>query len=107
MYFRLSMPLLHLKLMALSLLGVMMKMAVIARLKLISKMNISENRLPQDGRISIKTTGKLIDIRASSVPTAFGESFVLRLLGKQDISYSLSKLGFFENSLMFDCQYIE
>ncbi len=76
-----------------------MKMAVIARLKLISKMNISENRLPQDGRISIKTTGKLIDIRASSVPTAFGESFVLRLLGKQDISYSLSKLGFFENSL--------
>ena len=76
-----------------------MKMAVIARLKLISKMNISENRLPQDGRISIKTTGKLIDIRASSVPTAFGESFVLRLLGKQDISYSLNKLGFFENSL--------
>jgi len=76
-----------------------MKMAVIARLKLISKMNISENRLPQDGRISIKTSGKLIDIRASSVPTAFGESFVLRLLGKQDISYSLDKLGFFENSL--------
>ncbi len=76
-----------------------MKMAVIARLKLISKMNISENRLPQDGRISIKTSGKLIDIRASSVPTAFGESFVLRLLGKQDISYSLQKLGFFENSL--------
>ncbi len=76
-----------------------MKMAVIARLKLISKMNISENRLPQDGRISIKTSGKLIDVRASSVPTAFGESFVLRLLGKEDISYSLNKLGFFENSL--------
>ena len=76
-----------------------LKMAIIARLKLLSKMNIAENRLPQDGRISIKAMNKEIDIRASSIPTAFGESFVLRLLGKQNISYSLFNLGFDEYQL--------
>ncbi len=76
-----------------------MKQATIARLKLLSKMNISENRLPQDGRISIKAHKQDIDIRVSSVPTAFGESFVLRLLGKQAISYSLNDLKFFEDHL--------
>ncbi len=76
-----------------------MKLAIIARLKLISKMNISENRLPQDGRISLKIAGQEFDVRSSSVPTAFGESFVLRLLGKQSISYSLAGLDFFEDSM--------
>jgi len=76
-----------------------MKQATIARLKLLSKMNISENRLPQDGRISIKAHKEDVDIRVSSVPTAFGESFVLRLLGKQAISYSLEELKFFEDHM--------
>ena len=76
-----------------------MKLAIIARLKLISKMNISENRLPQDGRISLKIAGQEFDVRASSVPTAFGESFVLRLLGKQSIAYSLNGLEFFDDSM--------
>ena len=76
-----------------------MKLAIIARLKLISKMNISENRLPQDGRISLKISGQEFDVRSPSVPTAFGESFVLRLLGKQSISYSLAGLDFFEDSM--------
>ena len=76
-----------------------LKKAIIARLKLLSKMNISENRLPQDGRISLKISNQEIDIRASSVPTAFGESFVLRLLGKQSISYSLKNLDFFDDHL--------
>jgi general secretion pathway protein E len=62
-------------------------------------MNIAENRLPQDGRISIKVAGKDIDIRASSIPTADGESFVLRLLGKQAVTYSLSHLDFFEDHI--------
>jgi len=75
------------------------KKAVIARLKLLSKMNIAENRLPQDGRISIKVLNKEIDIRASSIPTAFGESFVLRLLGKQSIQYSLESLEFYEDQM--------
>lgn len=75
------------------------KASIIARLKLLSAMNIAENRLPQDGRISIKVAGKDIDIRASSIPTADGESFVLRLLGKQAVTYSLSHLDFFEDHI--------
>ncbi len=74
-------------------------LAVIARLKLISGMNIAEGRLPQDGRISLRIAGKEIDIRCSSVPTSFGESFVLRILGKEDISYSLDSLGFYSDHL--------
>ena len=73
------------------------KASIIARLKLLSSMNIAENRLPQDGRISIKVAGKDIDIRASSIPTGDGESFVLRLLGKQAVTYSLAYLDFFED----------
>ena len=76
-----------------------MKIASIARLKLISKMNIAENRLPQDGRISLKISGQEFDVRSSSVPTAFGESFVLRLLGKHSISYSLDSLDFYQDSM--------
>ena len=75
------------------------KASIIARLKLLSAMNIAENRLPQDGRISIKVAGKDIDIRASSIPTADGESFVLRLLGKQAVTYSLAHLDFFEDHI--------
>jgi len=75
------------------------KKAIIARLKLLSKMNIAENRLPQDGRISIKVMNQEVDIRASSIPTAFGESFVLRLLGKQTINYSLEELEFFPDHM--------
>ena len=75
------------------------KLPVVARLKLLSKMDIAENRLPQDGRITIKTGGQEIDIRASSVPTGFGESFVLRLLGKQNVSYSLEYLEFYPDHL--------
>lgn len=76
-----------------------LKLAVIARLKLMSRMNIAENRLPQDGRISTRIGGKKIDIRSSSVPTQFGESFVLRLLGNEDIDYSLNSLGFHTDSI--------
>jgi type II secretory ATPase GspE/PulE/Tfp pilus assembly ATPase PilB-like protein len=76
-----------------------LKLAVITRLKLISGMNIAENRIPQDGRISLRIAGKEIDIRASSVPTQFGESLVLRLLGKEDIDYSLESLGFLPDQI--------
>jgi general secretion pathway protein E len=76
-----------------------LKQAVTARLKLISKMNISENRLPQDGRISIKISSQDIDIRASSVPTAFGESFVLRLLGNDSVDLTLENMGFHSENL--------
>ena len=76
-----------------------LKQAVTARLKLISKMNISESRLPQDGRISIKIASQEIDIRSSSVPTAFGESFVLRLLGNDSIDLTLENMGFHSDNL--------
>lgn len=76
-----------------------LKQAVTARLKLISKMNISENRLPQDGRIGIKISGQEIDIRSSSVPTAFGESFVLRLLGNDSVDLTLDNMGFHKDNL--------
>jgi len=76
-----------------------LKQSVTARLKLISKMNISENRLPQDGRIGIKISGQAIDIRASSVPTAFGESFVLRLLGNDSVDLNLETMGFHKSNL--------
>jgi len=76
-----------------------LKQAVTARLKLISKMNISENRLPQDGRISIKVSSQEIDIRSSSVPTAFGESFVLRLLGNDSVDLNLNNMGFHQDNL--------
>ena len=76
-----------------------LKLPVITRLKLISGMNIAENRLPQDGRISTKIAGREIDIRASSVPTQFGESFVLRLLKQESINYSLESLGFYEDHI--------
>ena len=75
------------------------KLATIARLKLLSKMNITENRLPQDGRINIKVLNKEVDIRASSLPTRFGESFVLRLLDKTSMSYNIDDLGISEEQL--------
>jgi len=76
-----------------------LKLPVITRLKLISKMDISETRLPQDGRISLRVAGQDIDIRASSLPTRFGESFVLRILKKNSIELDLSKLGFFSDQV--------
>lgn len=75
------------------------KLATIARLKLLSKMDITENRLPQDGRINIKVMNKEVDIRASSLPTRFGESFVLRLLDKTAMSYNIDDLGISEQQL--------
>jgi len=75
------------------------KLAVITRLKLMSGMNIAEKRLPQDGRIGVKIGGKELDIRASSIPTQYGESFVLRLLGREDITYSIEKLGFYDDQV--------
>lgn len=67
--------------------------ALISRIKLMARMNIAEKRLPQDGRIEIKVGNKDIDIRVSTLPTAFGERVVLRLLDKSTIRLSLTDLG--------------
>jgi len=68
--------------------------AIISRVKIMSKMNIAERRLPQDGRIMVKVKGKEIDFRVSTVPTIHGESVVLRILDKTSIVLDIEKLGF-------------
>jgi type II secretion system protein E len=68
--------------------------AIISRIKVMSGMNISEKRLPQDGRINVRIKGEEIDIRVSTVPTVYGESVSLRLLTRGNIFLSLDKLGF-------------
>ena len=67
--------------------------AVASRIKLISGMDIAERRLPQDGRLSVRVSGREVDIRASSVPAVHGESLVLRLLPKERKELSLGSLG--------------
>ena len=71
--------------------------ALISRIKVMSGMNISEKRLPQDGRINVRIKGEEIDIRVSTVPTVYGESVSLRLLTRGKIFLSLDKLGFAGN----------
>jgi type II secretion system protein E len=68
--------------------------AIISRIKVMSGMNISEKRLPQDGRINVRIKGEEIDIRVSTVPTVYGESVSLRLLTRGKIFLTLDKLGF-------------
>src|SRR5437879_1657725 len=68
--------------------------ALLSRIKVMSGMNISEKRLPQDGRINVRIKGEEIDIRVSTVPTVYGESMPLRLLTRGKIFLSLEKLGF-------------
>ena len=73
--------------------------SIISRIKIMSGLNIAEKRLPQDGRIRIKIAGKDIDIRVSTIPTAFGESVVMRLLDKSHILLELETLGFVGKNL--------
>lgn len=67
--------------------------ALTSRIKIMADMNIAEKRLPQDGRIEIKIGNKNIDIRVSTIPTAFGERVVLRLLDKTNVLLRVSDLG--------------
>ena len=67
--------------------------AVASRIKLLSGMDIGERRLPQDGRQAIRVSGQEVDLRVSSLPAAWGESMVLRLLGKTSRLPQLSELG--------------
>jgi general secretion pathway protein E len=77
-----------------------LKAALISRVKIMSKLNIAERRLPQDGRIKLKVLGKDVDLRVSTLPTLYGESVVMRILDKSNTSlYDIRKLGFPEDSL--------
>jgi type IV pilus assembly protein PilB len=66
---------------------------VISRLKVMSNLNISERRLPQDGRISIPLGGRVVDLRVSTLPTQFGESVVLRVLDRSAVNLEIESLG--------------
>lgn len=73
-----------------------LKAAITSRVKLMSKMDIAERRLPQDGRIKVKIGRYEIDMRVSTVPVHHGESIVLRLLHQEGVQLELSSLGFSE-----------
>jgi general secretion pathway protein E len=68
--------------------------AIISRVKLMAKLNISERRLPQDGRIKLRVRDKEVDFRVSTVPTLFGESLVMRILNRETLLLDLQRLGF-------------
>ncbi len=67
---------------------------VVSRIKVMANLNISERRLPQDGRINHKLGNKEIDLRVSTLPTQFGESVVLRVLDRSSVNLELESLGF-------------
>jgi len=71
--------------------------SIVSRIKLMSNVSIAEKRVPQDGRINITVGPKVIDLRVSTLPTAFGESIVMRILDKESLSLGLPQLGFFSD----------
>jgi general secretion pathway protein E len=73
-----------------------LRAAVTSRIKIMAKLDIAERRLPQDGRIKIAVRGVDIDFRISTIPTAFGESVVMRILDRSRVELDFIKLGFSE-----------
>jgi len=80
---------------------------LIARIKIMAHLDISEKRLPQDGRIRLKISDKEVDFRVSTLPVIHGEKIVLRILEKGSLQLDLTKLGFEENSLQFFLEALE
>lgn len=72
---------------------------IISRIKVMSKLDIAEKRLPQDGRISVRVAGRAVDVRVSTLPSGHGERVVMRLLDKQAGRLNLGNLGMDEKSL--------
>ncbi len=77
----------------------MFQAGIASRIKIMAGLNIAEKRLPQDGRIGIKIAGKDVDIRVSTVPTAFGERIVLRILDQTSTVLDLEQLGIIGRNL--------
>ena len=68
---------------------------IISRIKIMSRMDLSEKRIPQDGRIQVMVQGVSIDLRVSDIPTTHGESIVMRILDKSSIQLDIPQLGFY------------
>ncbi|MGB9710802.1 MAG: type IV-A pilus assembly ATPase PilB [Thermodesulfovibrio sp.] len=83
------------------------KNPLIARFKIMSHINISEKRIPQDGRIRLKISGREIDFRVSTLPVIHGEKVVLRVLEKGSLKLDLTQLGFEQISLKFFLEALE
>jgi general secretion pathway protein E/type IV pilus assembly protein PilB len=75
--------------------------AIISRLKILSKMNIAEKRVPQDGRIKLRVGGREVDVRVSVIPMLFGEGIVMRILDKNKMEFSLRGIGMPEDT--YEC----
>ena len=73
--------------------------AIVSRIKIMAELDISERRLPQDGRIKIKITGRTVDLRVSVLPTIFGEKVVMRILDPMALRIDMTQLGFREQDL--------
>jgi len=76
-----------------------LKPAVTSRLKIMSDLDISERRVPQDGRIKIRMATKSVEFRVSSLPTLYGEKIVMRILDQGNLTLDLTKFGFTEKAL--------
>ena len=70
-----------------------MQAAVVARIKIVSHLDIAERRLPQDGRFKMKVSGRAIDVRVSTIPTIYGEKVVMRILDASAVKHDIDKLG--------------
>ncbi len=80
-----------------------MQLAIVSRLKLMANISIAEKRVPQDGRIQIAVQGRPVDLRVSSLPTAHGESIVMRILDQEGLRLGLGELGFLaDDAVTFD-----
>lgn len=73
--------------------------ALASRIKILSSLDIAETRLPQDGRLRFTSAGRDIDVRVSTAPAIFGETVVMRLLGRSDVALQLDQLGLSDNVL--------
>ncbi len=73
--------------------------AIVSRIKIMARLNIAENRLPQDGRVKLRIGGQEIDFRVSTVPTLYGESVVIRILDQASVPLNMGTLGFSPDTL--------
>jgi type IV pilus assembly protein PilB len=71
---------------------------VTSRLKIMADINIAERRIPQDGRLSVNSNGKKIDLRVATLPTVWGEKIVMRILDNSTAMLKLSDLGFLDEN---------
>ena len=80
-----------------------LQLAIISRLKIMANISIAEKRLPQDGRLQVNLGGRSLDLRVSSLPTAHGESIVMRILDKEGLKLGMPELGFLpDDQKVFD-----